>query len=311
MDRLQSMRWFLKVVETGSFTLAAKTLGTNTGLVSRTVSDLEARLRTRLLNRTTRRTVVTEAGRQYVARCLEILAMIEEAEAEARGAHSSPAGRLRLHAYSGIGHHYVIPSIASYQERYTDVTVDLTLSPSSADLFEGGFDATVVVAQRLPESVLVREQIGETASILCAAPSFLARYRPIREPADLEHLPCAELINPSIPTGRWTLHREGSFEAITLPIAGHFRTNIAESMASALERGMGVGALPVCSALKGLQDGSLLRVLPEYILHPMGVFVVYASARYLDAKIRTWVDHFNVNLRDQLSAERALLDRAA
>jgi len=311
MDRLQSMRWFMKVVETGSFTLAAKTLGTNTGLVSRTVSDLEARLHTRLLNRNTRRTVVTEAGMRYVTRCMEVMTMIEEAEAEVRSAHSSPTGRLRLHACPGIGHHYVIPSIASYQERYSEVSVDLTLSHSNPDLFQEGFDATVVVAQRLPESVQIRQQVGETASILCAAPSFLARYRPIREPGDLEHLPCAELMGPWTRTGRWTLHRERSFKPVTVRVSGHFRTNILESMVYALERGMGVGALPVCSALSGLQDGSLVRVLPGYILHPAGIFVVYASTRYLEAKIRSWVDHFSVNLRGQLSAERALLDQVA
>ena len=137
MDTLQNMRVFVRVVEAGSFTAAAQSLNSTTGAMSRAVSELEAHLRTRLMNRSTRRLALTTAGERYLARCRQILADVDTAEEEASCAHERPTGALRMHSYASIGQHYVLPAISRYRALYPEVTVELTLSQRMPDLFEG------------------------------------------------------------------------------------------------------------------------------------------------------------------------------
>ena len=155
MDTLQNMRVFVRVVEAGSFTGAAQHLNTTTAYASRAVSDLEAHLRTRLLNRTTRRIALTEAGERYLQRCEQILAYVDQAEAEAGDAHARPSGKLKVHAMTSFGQHYVVPAVGRYQQQYPDVHVELTLAQRMPDLLDEGYDVSVVLASDLPVSGLV------------------------------------------------------------------------------------------------------------------------------------------------------------
>jgi DNA-binding transcriptional LysR family regulator len=305
MDKIQNMRFFAKVVETGSFTATADFHEVNSAAISRGIADLESQLCTRLLNRSTRKMALTEAGERYLAKCQEILRLLDEAEDEARGANVSPRGSLRIHSWGAFGQHYIIPCVASYEEMYPDVSVELTMLQRTPDLLEEGFDVSIVLAEQLEDSGLVAQHIGDTASILCAHPSFLRRHPPIRCPEDLAKLPCVELGIPQFSPNRWELDRGA--EHVTVNITGRLRTNVPESIAVAIEHGMGVGALPAYSAMRGLRSGTLVRVLPDYILRPLRIYVLYASSRYLDAKIKTWIDHLKEALPRQRAAEIALL----
>src|SRR3954466_5699235 len=161
MDTFRNMKIFVEVAEAGSFTAAAQQLDATAGYVSRSVSELEAHLRTRLLNRTTRRIALTEAGERYLNRCNAILASVLEAEAEASGAHEKPVGTLKVHAVASLGQNYVVPAIAAYQERYPAVTVDLTLSQNVPDLLEEGYDVALRVSpDPLPDSNYISHQLG-------------------------------------------------------------------------------------------------------------------------------------------------------
>lgn len=162
MDTLQNMRAFSCVAEAGSFTAAAVQLDTTTANVSRAVSNLEAHLQTRLLNRTTRRIALTEAGKRYLLRCEQILAYVEEAEAEASDAHARPAGQLKVHTMTGIGQHFVIDAIARYRRTHPDVTFDLTLANRVPDLLDEGYDVSIVLASELPDSGFVSQRLGIT-----------------------------------------------------------------------------------------------------------------------------------------------------
>ncbi len=305
MDKIQSMRVFLKVVETGSFTAAADFFGVNSAGLSRGVADLEQELNTRLLHRSTRRMALTEAGERYVVRCQDILRLIDEAEVEARGARVRPSGLLRIHSWGAFGRHYIIPCVASYEEKYPDVSVELTMLQRDPDLLEEGFDVSIVLARKLEDSALISQQIGAITNILCASPSFLARHAPVKRPEDIAHLPCVELALPQYPPNIWTLYR--GKEEISIKITSRLRVNVVEPIATAIEHGMGIGAIPAYSAMRGLSDGTLVRVLPDYTLRPLKVFLLYASNRYLDAKIKTWVDHLKQTLPEQRAAELALL----
>src|SRR5579864_9723471 len=128
MNTLQNMRVFARVVESGSFTAAAQQMDATIATISRAVAGLEAHLRTRLLNRTTRRIALTEAGERYLQRCEQILAYVDQAEAEAGDAHARPSGKLKVHCMTSLGQHYVVPAVGRYQERYPDVHIELTLA---------------------------------------------------------------------------------------------------------------------------------------------------------------------------------------
>lgn len=308
MDLLFNMRAFVCVAETGSFTAAATRLDLTTSYVSRAVSNLETHLRTRLLHRTTRRIALTEAGQRYLVRCEQILNCIEEAEAEAGDAHARPAGNLKVHAMTGIGQHYLIEGVAEYGEKYPEVSFDMTLANRNTDILDEGYDVSVVIAQELPDSGFISRQLGKTYSVLCASPAYLEKYGTPKEASELTRHRCLRLVNSVMSLDRWLLTGPYGDELVTVNNT-HFQVNTADSMIVALKAGMGIGAIPFYSALQSLQDGSLVRVLPQHTLFPLGVFALYPSRQYLDAKIRTWVEYLRDYLPKRLEQDEAELLR--
>jgi DNA-binding transcriptional LysR family regulator len=297
MDTLQKMRVLVRVVEAGSFTGAAQHLNTTTAYASRAVSDLEARLRTRLLNRTTRRIALTEAGERYLHRCEEILACVDQAEAEASDAQARPSGKLKVHAMTGIGQHCIVPAIGRYQQRYPEVKVELTLAQREPDLIDEGYDVALVLATELPDSGLISQRLCSTFSIACASPAYLKRNGVPQTPADLATHTCLQTATPIFPAHEWVFQGPRGRESFA-PTASTFCVNIAEALAVAVGEGMGIGLLPFYSAASGLRSGALVRILPEYTTQHTNVYALYPSRQYLDAKIRTWVEF----LRDELPA---------
>ncbi|MGN6085046.1 LysR family transcriptional regulator [Trinickia sp.] len=310
MDTLQNMRVFARVVESGSFTAAAQHLNTTTAYASRAVSDLEAHLHTRLLNRTTRRIALTEAGERYLQRCQQILAYVEQAEAEASDAHARPSGKLRLHTMGSFGARYIVPAVGRYQQRYPDVSVDMTMAQRFPDLLDEGYDVSVVVGHNLPDSGLISQRLGSVFSIACAAPSYLERRGVPRTPADLVNHACLRIVTPTSVFDKWNFDGPNGTESYTVS-APAFQVNSADSMAVAVREGMGIAVLPTYSAMRWLESGELVWVLPEYTLMPLNIFALYPSRQYLDAKIRTWVDFLHDELPATLALEMATLRKFA
>ena len=303
MDTIRNMKAFVAVSETGSFTKAAHQLSATPPMTSRWISELEVHLRTRLLNRTTRRVALTEAGQRYLERCREILASVAAAEAEASGALAIAAGTLRIHAMSSIGQHYVIPAIAAYQECHPDVTVDLTLSQSVPDLLEEGYDVAIRLSRdALPDSNFVSHRLGVIRTVLCAAPQYLKIHGMPRTVEDLASHSCLQLALPMFPLDRWLLMGPDGEREFQLP-AGRFKVNMSDAMAAALHEGMGIGTLPTLAIRSALRTGSLVRVLADYHLQELNVYAVYASRQYLDAKIRTWVQFARKWITDAIRAD--------
>jgi len=306
MDTLQNMRVFVRVVEAGSFTAAAQSLDSTTGAMSRAVSELEAHLRTRLLNRSTRRLALTPAGEMYLKRCTQILADVDSAEEEASCAHERPAGALRMHSFASIGQQYVLPAISRYRAQHPEVTVELTLSQRMPDLFEGSSDVSIVTASSLPNSDLVSHQLGTTYSILCASPAYLETHGSPRTPADLAHHECLILKTPAFPAYEWTL--EGPEGSVQMHVDGPVQVNIAESLAVGIREGMGIGILPVYAAIEGLRNGTLVRVLPLHKLQKTNVYALYPSRKFVDAKTKTWVEFLRAHLPQVIARDMALLE---
>ena len=310
MDILFNMRAFVCVAETGSFTAAAARLDLTTSYVSRAVATLETHLRARLLHRTTRRIALTEAGQRYLQRCQQILGYIEEAEAEAGDAHARPAGNLKLHTMTGIGQHYLIQAAAEYHEKYPEVSFDLTLANRTTDILDEGYDVSVVTARELPDSGFISKRLGETHSVLCAAPAYLAQHGTPQQPAELAEHQCLRLVYPVMSLDKWLLDGPDGQQLVSVERT-HFQVNTVDAMTVALKAGMGIGALPVYSALQSLEDGSLVRVLPGHTLYPLGVYALYPSRQYMDAKIRTWVEFLRDYMPARLAADQRRLEECS
>lgn len=302
MDVFQTMRFFIAVAQSGSFTAAADLLDTTTTNVSKAVSSLEARLQTRLINRTTRRLALTEAGLRYLQRCERILDEMREADEEAGTAQVMPVGRLKIHAMAAIGNHYVIDAIAKYRERHPSVMFDLTLTNRLPDLLEEGYDMSIVLARDLPDSGFVAQRLGITFSILCASPAYLKKRGRPDSPDALAAHDCLRIVNTVMPVENWAFEGPEGVATVTIP-ESPIHVNTADAMTVAILSGMGIGIQPIASAVDGLRAGTLVRVLPEYHLEELNLFAIYPSRKFVDAKIRTWVEFLKDYIPGMLAAD--------
>ena len=308
MDIFQAMRVFVRVVETGSFTAAAQALGYSTAQTSRLLSELESSLQARLLQRSTRRLALTEVGARYLERCRMILGEIEDANAEAGGAHLIPRGHLRVQSTTGLGIQLLAPLAARYAELYPQVNVDLTLSQRQPDLLEEGHDVVITLSANLPDSEMIGQQLGSIFSVISAAPSYLKDRSIPQVPADLHEHRCLHLVDPLF-TDSWTF-RDGQGEQVIRP-GNVFQVNVAEAMAQAAEAGLGVCLLPDYVAVGSYQRGSLVRLLPQYRLHQKSIYALYPSRRFLDAKVKTWVEFLKQEIPKVLDGHQAIVDDPA
>lgn len=309
MDVIQTLRFFVAVAQTGSFTAAADLLDTTTTNVSKAVSSLEARLHTRLINRTTRRLALTEAGVRYLQRCEKILDDLRDADEEAGTAQTLPVGRLKIHAMAAIGNHYVINAIARYREIHPSVMFDLTLSNRLPDLLEEGYDMSIVLARDLPDSGFVAQRLGVTYSILCASPGYLAKRGSPATPGALGEHDCLRIVNTVMPAENWVFEGPQGLETVNVPVSP-LHINTADGMATAIKNGMGIGIQPIASAVEGLRAGALVRVLPEYHLEEYNLFAIYPSRKFVDAKIKTWVEFLKTVIPQLLASDEDIAGSA-
>ncbi|MFX1676788.1 LysR family transcriptional regulator [Paraburkholderia sp. A2WS-5] len=311
MDKLDKMRIFVRIAQEGSFTRAALRLDIQTANASRAISQLESQLRTRLLHRSTRRLALTEAGQRYLERCEQVLAYVDEAEAEAANAHVAPSGRLRVHASPSFGQAYVVPALVRYRERYPAVSIELTLSQHAPDIIEAGYDVMLQLSTtELPDSRLVSHRLGEVHNVLCAAPAYLNTRGVPCMVQDLEAHTCLQFATTFFPRDRWHLHGPNGRETVAFPKAP-VEINLPDALSVALREGVGIGALPMSTALAMLDSGALVRVLPEYRLPRLTAYAVHASRKYLDAKIKTFMDYLHEAVPKALTADAEALSRAA
>jgi DNA-binding transcriptional LysR family regulator len=309
MDILQTMRVFVAVAQNGSFTSAAEALDSTTTNVSKAISSLEGRLQTRLINRTTRRLALTEAGMRYLERCEKIIEDVREADEEAGTAQTLPTGRLKIHALSAIGNHYVIAAIARYRQAYPSVMFDLTLTNRLPDLLEEGYDMSIVLARDLPDSAFIAQRLGTTYSILCASPGYLEQHGMPASPETLHSHDCLRMVNTPMPADNWVFEGPDGVETVNIPLSP-FHINTADGMTVAIKSGMGIGVQPIASAVGGLSAGSLVRVLPEYHLEALSLFAIYPSRKFVDAKIKTWLDFLKSAIPEMLAFDEKIAGSA-
>ncbi|MEM9057923.1 MAG: LysR family transcriptional regulator [Pseudomonadota bacterium] len=281
------MRTYVAVVAEGSFSAAARKLDMSPQLVSKYVAQLEERLGVRLLNRSTRRLSITEAGRACVDRCRQVLADIDDMESLVGDLSARPAGTLRVNAPMSFGVTHLTPAVAAYQARYTEVAVELDLNDRTVDVISEGYDLAVRIAL-LPDSSLVGRRRAPARRVLCAAPEYLKRHGTPTTPDALADHNCLGYTYFA-DGGAWRFTRDD--EVYTVPVAGSFRTNNGDALSAAALAGTGIVVQPTFIVGDALRAGRLVPLLPDYTLAERSVYAVYAHRQYLSAKVRTFVDH--------------------
>lgn len=287
MDRFREMENFVAVVEAGSFVGAADILRLSKAAVSRSLIELEARLGARLLQRTTRRLSLTEAGQAYFARCKQILADLDEADSAVGAVTGHPVGRLRVNAPFSFGIQHLAPLWGPFMERYPDVDLDVSLADRLVDVVEEGFDAVIRIS-RLQDSSLVFRRIATTRIVLCASPAYLHRRG---RPETVEALATHAVIGYSYAAHGDVWHfdtPEGPREVLTRP---RMRTNNGDICRAVALAHQGLVLQPDFLVADELRNGELVEVLPECRGPELGIFVVYPSRKHLSVKVRALVDY--------------------
>lgn len=285
MDRWQGMRVFVRVAESGGFAGAARALGSSPPAVTRAVAALEARIGARLLTRTTRRVALTEAGARYLEDCRRILAEIEEAEAVAAGATATPSGTLTVTAPVQFGRLYVLPVISDYLDRYPTVAVRALFLDRVIHLVEEGADVALRIGA-LPDSGLSAIRVGSVRPVVCAAPSYLARYGTPLEPGDLTRHAIIGRADQAM-VHEW---RFGSDRRVAVPLRPRFSCNTIDGALSAALDGRGIVRLLSYQVAPAIAEGRLRPLLEAQEGPPMPVHVVSPEGRRAPAKVRAFID---------------------
>lgn len=287
LDRVTSMQVFVRVAALGSFSAAGRALQLSQTMVTKHVAALESRLGVKLLHRSTRSLVLTEAGRSYLAACERILSEIEEAEASASLDRIEPRGTLRLNVPLTFGFREIVPALAEYSALHPAVTVDLGLADRVVDLIEEGWDLAIRIGQ-LKDSSLVTRRLAPCRTIVCAAPSYLDKHGSPQSPKDLTHHNCLGYTLPSaVNASRWLFGPEGD---VAVPVKGNLRANNGDALLAAALAGQGVIYQPTFLVGDSLRDGRLMRLLPEVETQEFGIHAVFPSGRQAPAKVRVLVE---------------------
>ena len=285
MDKLRAMETFVRIVEAGSLTAAANALGLSLPAVVRSLAALERALEVRLLNRTTRRSSLTDEGREYYERCKRVLGEVADADAALSARRGEPKGRLRLTAPVMFGRLRVAPVVVEFAARYPDVAVELLLLDRVVDLVEEGIDAAARIAH-LADSTLIALPVGETRRVVCAAPAYLKRAGTLEVPGDLATHRCVVFTGLSA-NDEWSF---GGRPPERVPVRAVLRTNQFDVAIDACLRGLGCGQF-LCYQVEGLvAAGNVKRVLSDFEPPPLPIHIVYPHARLLSSNVRGFVD---------------------
>jgi DNA-binding transcriptional LysR family regulator len=288
MDRFADIETFVSVVDLGSFSAAADRLGTSKSAVSRRVSQLEQRLGARLLNRTTRRLSLTDAGRALHERARRILGDLDEAEAEVADTQSALRGRLKVATPLSFGLLHLRPALEAFLERHPDLEVELDLNDRQVDLVSEGFDLALRIG-RLSDSSLVARRISTVRRITVASPAYLARHGTPAHPMELTgHL---GLRYSNLPRQEAWSYVAADGTELRPRVPDRLAANNGEMLADAAERGLGITIQPTFIVHEAVAAGRLQRVLTDWKLVEQGMYLVYPPGRYLSQRVRAFSDH--------------------
>jgi len=286
-DRLNGMRIFAQVVDARSFTAAADKLGMSKSLVSRHVSALERSLAVKLLNRSTRKLNLTEAGAVFYEHCARIVQEAALAEQRLTQTQSELAGLIKVTATPAFAVRHVLPALPDFYRQYPQIQVQLSCSNRLLDLGETGFDLGIRVAFK-PDPNLVARKLAANRSVLCATPAYLKQHGTPRRIDDLRKHECI-LFSPLTSRKGWAFVRDRRKH--TIPVSGVFETDDMDAVHAAVASSLGIGILPLYIVSDALRQGQLVPLLRMYQVIPeSGIYLVYLPNRTLPLRVRAFID---------------------
>ncbi|MGB9149468.1 MAG: LysR family transcriptional regulator [Burkholderiales bacterium] len=291
MDRFLEMRTFSAVVDAGSFVGAADALQLSKAAVSRYVSDLEARLGVRLLNRTTRHLSLTDEGQVFYGRCIELLAGVDEAETEITSRSGSASGLLRINAPVTFGIQHLAHLWGEFRTLNPKVLLDISLSDRLVDLVDEGYDIAIRIAS-LPSSTLISKRLATTRMVLCASRPYLERHGTPRHPADL-------VTHDIISYSYWSTKDEWYFDGpdgkVSVKTHPCIHTNSGDTCRLAALAHQGIILQPSFLVGEDLKNGTLIELMPSFHSIELGIYAVYPTRKHVAPKLRALIDFLSAH----------------
>lgn len=306
MDKFSAMAVLLKVVEAGTLSAAAKQMNVPLATVSRRIAELEAHLKTRMLNRSSRHLSLTDAGRLYVEASRRILEQVDEAERAAMGVHTDPKGRLTVTAPVVFGRLHMVPIISGFLDAYPDIDVKLVLADRLLDLLDSDVDVALRIGD-LSDSSLIASNMGAVRRVTCASPSYLAAHGRPQQPEELRDHLCVTFDNLASPEAWRFASPAGD---VVVPVRSRLTVTTAEAAIAGAIAGLGLTRVLSYQITEARRAGQLELVLEEYELPAWPVSLVYAGQQLLPRKLRAFLDYAAPRLRERLREETAAFSSA-
>lgn len=288
MDQLSALRAFCRVVEAGGFSAAAIELNVSHTGMSKQVRQLESFLGAQLLNRTTRKLALTEAGQAYYERARRILDEIEAADLAVTQHHAIPRGTLRINAPMAFGTLDMALWLPRFIALHPGLNVDLVCNDRYVDLIEEGFDVAIRLARDLPDSSLMARKLATTATMLVASPGYLRQHGTPSHPRDLMQHNC--MMYTFVPRpNEWVFSTPDGMR-LPVTVQGSFKANTGIALRTAALAGLGIATTASFIVHEDLVRGTLVPVLPDYPLRARNLYAVYPHSRHLSPKVRAFID---------------------
>jgi len=303
MDRLAAMSILVKVVETGSLSAASRDLGIPLATVSRKVTDLEAHLRARLLNRSSRRLTLTDAGQSYVAACRRILEDVEEAERSAAGEYSVPKGNLVITAPIVFGRLHVLPVVAAFLETYREIDIRMIQTDRLVNLLEEHVDVAVRIGE-LPDSSLIARRVGVVRRVVCGSPAYFERRGMPDTPEDLARHDCVTFEGLAS-SSRWRFTNART--DLPVRVRSRLAVTTAEGAIDAAVSGVGLARVLSYQVADAVAAGRLVLALEEFEPAPWPVSLVHGPQPLVPLKLRAFLDFAAPRLMAALASDRGTI----
>ena len=301
MDQLAAMATFVRVVDAGSLSGAARSLPSSLTSVSRQISALEERFGTRLLLRTTRRLALTDDGRILYDHAKSILGELKEVVLALSSGRQEPSGRIRISAPTLLGRLLIAPLLPEFLRRHQSVSVELVLVDRAVDMVEEDIHASLRVGH-LPDSQLVARKLADIQMIVCASPSYLKRFALPLSPSDLSRHDCLVFSDaPGI--GEWRFKQNGKTEC-KIRISGRLWVNSLDALVAAAKQGAGIVRVPSWQVAAELAAGRLCRILVDHEPPPASLHLLFQPSRLASPKIRVFVDYLVERMHGAATLER-------
>ena len=301
MDRLLSMRVFERVVDEGGFAAAARALDMSSPVVTRLVADLEEHLGTRLLQRTTRRLALTDAGQTYLLRVRNILQDIDEADAVASSHTTELAGLLRLHAPPELASYVIAPMLAEFRRRHPKILIDIEVETSKEPPIED-YDITLLGTDDSFDADVVARKVIESDTILVASPDYLKRQGLPQAPEDLAHHACLRLKWAGVQPRLWRMWcPEKPDHVVEVEVQPVLLANHTDTLLLAALDGAGITSVSVNLVAAHLTRGELVRVLPPWITGRMALYAALPSRKFIPERTRVFLDYLVAETQLQIT----------